>query len=193
MSLNCSVPFCAFCFLCVFTQIGSLKEKDNYYIKDATVCSYAGLKYLSFGESSVAESFADIGEVNHTEVGDREATDFVAARTIEGEVEAIEYFESFVGCFKCNAKVPKNESVAECPKCGILRKVRSGCEKLVARVVLRDNTNGALSTATMFEQEIENLTNGVVGKDMKLKLLAAPQATFKIDSRNIVVGVDFSV
>ena len=54
---------------------------------------------------------------------------------IEGEIEAVMYFEEYEGCVGCTAKVKcTDEFVVECTKCGMVMK-RSKCTKhLMAKV-----------------------------------------------------------
>ena len=47
------------------------------------------MKYLSFGENCASSSATDVGLVSQEEVGNPQA-----AKTIEGEVEAVEYVET---------------------------------------------------------------------------------------------------
>ena len=51
-------------------------------------------------------------------------------------------------------------------------------------------------TATMFEREVNiplgGMSPGHTGADLKMMLLAAPAATFKIDHRNVAVDVKHS-
>ena len=90
-------------------------------------------------------------------VGDPEAADFVLARTIEGEVEAVEYLEVFTGCFHCKTKMRNaGPGLISRSKCGTLMKERRGQHKVAARVLLLDILTEHVSTITMFEEQVQS-------------------------------------
>ena len=83
---------------------------------------------------------------------DHEAADFVPARTIVGEVVAVEYLEIFTGCFRCKTKTHEaGPGLIFCSKCGTLMKGRRGHRKVAARVLLLDTATEQVSTITMFD------------------------------------------
>ena len=106
---------------------------------------------------------------------DHEAADFLPARTIVGEVVAVEYLEVFTGCFRCKTKTHEaGPGLIFCSKCGTLMKGRRGHRKVAACVLLLDTATEQVSTITMFEQHIDKLTEGVEVAELKRMLLLAP-------------------
>ena len=79
------------------------------------------------------------------------------ARTIEGEVEAVEYLEVFTGCFHCKTKTRNaGPGLISRSKCGTLMKERRGQHKVAAHVLLLDILTEQVSTITMFEEQVQS-------------------------------------
>ena len=178
-------------------QIGALEEAISYRIKRAKVSTFAGRTYLGLAEDSEASEVEDIGIVHEEEIGDPEGSDFTAARTVVGEIDAVEYLEVFAGCYRCKAKtIVDEEGDLECTKCGATMKKRRGHRKMAARVLIFDERSSSTPehTVTVFDDHVEKLieTNGLLDSEsgLKKKLLSAPRASYKIDNRNIVVSVE---
>ena len=106
-----------------------------------------------------------------------------------GLIEAVEYYEEYVGCFGCNTKVNSNDDVVgECSRCGMVMQTRRGVKRMATRVIIFSEDSEAC-TVKLFNDVILEVVQGVEGGDMKRRLLAAPCATFKIDKCNIALGV----
>ena len=113
--------------------------------------TFAGRTYLGLAEDSEASQVEDIGVVNEEEVEDPEGSDFTAARTVVGDIDAVEYLEVFACCYRCKAKtIDDGEGGLECTKCGATIKERQGHRKMAARVLIFDEKSSAEHTVTVF-------------------------------------------
>ena len=204
-------------------QVGTLQQGESYILTRVRVSTFHGRKQVTMGVNSRAVLLEDIGDVSDKKVdqpGTSNSDGPGHFQVITGEIEVVEYFESFLGCIKCKGKVHPVEDSAYCQKCNVAFKIRRGTRKTAARVQIREllpmsppesspedddegqstpavaaAVEGKLVTATMFEREVGILLGRDVSQaghsdaDMKMLLLAAPVATFKVDHRNVVLDV----
>ena len=76
----------------------------------------------------------DIGYVAEIERGDEDS--IVSSRAVEGEIDAVEFCDEYVGCIGCKSKVESSDG--NCKKCGMLMKMRRGVKSVVAKVFVCD-------------------------------------------------------
>lgn len=111
---------------------------------------------------------------------------------IEGEIEAVMYFEEYEGCVGCTAKVKcTDEFVVECTKCGMVMK-RSKCTKHLTAKVSVGALDSNYHKLTLFNTVILKIIDGLQpdGADLKWKLLAAPALHFTVDKADVVYSVE---
>ena len=116
-------------------QVGTLKKAESYILTRVNVSTYLGRKQVTMGDNSRAVVVEDIGQISEQKVGqpDTSSTDGPEhSQLITGEVEVVEYFESFIGCIKCKGKVHPTDGSANCQKCNIAFKERCGTRKMAA-------------------------------------------------------------
>ena len=119
------------------------------------------------------------------ECGDVECC--VPCKEVRGEIEGVEYYEEYIGCYNCRAKVCSSDNfVRECSKCVVVMKLRRGVKKMAARVIICCEESGVVSSVSLV---IQKVIEGVEGSDVKRRLVAAPLLCLSVDKRNVVIGV----
>ena len=118
--------------------------------------------------------------------------DQATRKVIEGEIDAVMYFEEYEGCVGCTAKVKcSDEFTVECTKCGMVMK-RSKCTKHLTARVSVGALDGNYHKLTLFNTVILKIIDGLQpdGADLKRKLLAAPALRFIVDKADVVYSVE---
>ena len=118
-------------------QVETLKKAESYILTRVKVSTYLGRKQVTMGVNSQAVVVEDIGQISEQKVGqpDTSSTDGPGHfQLITGEIEVVEYFESFIGCIKCKGRVHPVDGSTNCQKCDIAFEERRGTRKTAARV-----------------------------------------------------------
>lgn len=172
-------------------DVSKLKQNMSYCLRCVTVSSFHGVKYLSFGVNAAFAEIDDIGQTSNIECGGGESGMFVPCKTIIGEIEAIAFYEEYLGCFRCKGKAKQSDDangIIECSRCGMIMKEKRAQKKRVAKVVVTCGDDE--HTVTIFEDQIEQIIDGLhEDTDVKTKLLSIDgPVSLNIDCRNVVVG-----
>ena len=126
-----------------------------------------------------------VGEIADVECCDVECC--VLCKEVRWEIEGVEYYEEYIGCYNCKAKVCSSDDfVGECSKCVMVMKLRRGVKKMAARVIICCEESGVVSSVSLV---IQKIIEGVEGSDVKRRLVAAPLLCLNVDKRNVVIGV----
>lgn len=169
-------------------DVGKLVQGNSYVVRGAGVGVFDGVKYLSVGVMCEIFEVEDMGEIADVECGDVEC--IVPCKEVRGEIEGVEYYEEYTGCYSCKAKVRSSDDfVGECSKCGMVMKLRRGVKKMAARVIVCCEESGDVSSVSLFDDVIQKIIEGVEGSDVKRRLVAAPPLCLNVDKRNVVIGV----
>ena len=89
-----------------------------------------------------------VGEIADVECGDVECC--VPCKEVRGEIEGVEYYEEYIGCYNCKAKVCSSDDfVGECSKFVMVMKLRRGVKKMAARVIICCEESGVVSSASL--------------------------------------------
>ena len=118
---------------------------------------------------------------------DDEEGDGIVKKIVMGEVDGVLCCEEYPSCISCRAKIKcVNEVVGECMKCGMVSKMKRCKMVSMAKVVVggQDDKSYVVTTEVLLQ-----ITDGIDGDGMAMKLLSAPPHTCLIASRDVVYSV----
>ena len=167
-------------------DIGKLLKEKSYKLSYVIVKQWDGVKYLSVSKGSEIDCVEDLGDVADVVCGDEDS--IVACRVVEGEIDAVEFFDEYVQCIGCKSKVESlDRIIGECKKCGILMKMKRGVKCVIAKVLIFDGDE--MIRVILFSSVINEIISGVGGDGIKKRLLAAPPVKIQLNSRDVAVSV----
>lgn len=136
-------------YKCVIWEknIGKFDVDGCYELKDVTVRSFNGSKYLSLSEKSLVTKIEDIGEV---------VADIITSGIeIEGEIAGVISYETYNSCKlqNCKGKVMDiTPTIVQCTKCDTKVKA-TRCDKVtVARLLIEDTKEGKQHKVSVFNK-----------------------------------------
>ena len=174
---DCVVAESSGCGIVVLWEkdVGSLKQGISYKLVSVTVRSFRDFKYLLVGADCLIETIDDIDIDNVAEVHEDEIEQSdVMSKIVEGEICGVLNTDEYRACIECNTKVHDEDGVlAQCSKSGMTMKIKM-CQICVTARVLVVANDGKHYHLTIFGKIIASIIDGINGKDLKTKLLAAP-------------------
>lgn len=172
-------------------DVGCMDKGMSYKVDEAVVKCFDGIEYLSVGKLSAIEKIDDIGEVMEADEEEEENELCLSASTrrgcvVEGEINGVLTCGEYHSCISCKSKVKElNDIIGECSRYKMVMKIAKCSSGSMAKVLIGDKEE----PATMFENVIAKIVDGVTGDGLSMKLLCAPGCKYCIDHRGIVYAV----
>ena len=167
--------------------IGRLVKDQCYHLDNVTIRLYGNVKYLSFSTSSLANIIEDIGDVTETAEEDLPPS---TGSKISGEIIAIESFEQFKSCIKCNGKIDaRNENIGQCTKCNCMMKLVKCQESGVVKLIIQDSSN-TNRTVIAFTEQVLKITNSSNMENVVEELLSVGTIKVTVNEKMIVTSAD---
>ena len=107
-----------------------------------------------------------------------------------GEVSTVISTTEYACCKVCKSKVVSEDGViAECTKCCAVMKLSSCSQSKSAKFIVTDAASGRETTLSAFEPILSQIVDGVSGPSLSVKLLMAPQKSFRFNESSVVFSV----
>jgi len=115
-------------------HLGKVKEGCSFEMKGLMVRDYHGCRCLSTSKEGCSiKEIDDIGKLS-TNADDKMQLEIKLIKDVR--VFAVDKFESYSSCVKCNGKVTMidEDDIGECPKCGTMQKIEECKQTLIAQL-----------------------------------------------------------
>ena len=162
-------------------HLGKLKEGCCYKMKGLMVRDYRGCKCLTTSKEGCSiEEIDDIDAVSDN-IDEKMCLDIKLIRN--ARVFAVEKFESYTSCIKCNGKVTlvDEDFIGECSKCGTMQSTQECKEALVAQLRVKAE-NGERFSLTAFDSVVLKIAEETTNTVSKKSLVKADMFNMKFNN-----------
>ena len=162
-------------------HLGKIEEGCCFEMKGLMVRDFRGCKSLSTAKENCSiEKIDDIGTVS-SNIDDQMQLEIKLIKEVR--VYAVEKFESYSSCVKCNGKVTSvdEDSIGECSKCGTMQSTEECKQALIAQLRIKAE-NGEKFCLTAFDSAVLKIAEEPMATISKKALIKADPFNMKFSN-----------